>query len=216
LIAEYLEQKRLICNYLLAEIVLSDEPISTGTTPLTLIRLTRFVGFRIANLPYYAPDPLIVRDKDACRAALMMLAQPDKPSMQAEEMLDLIRVVYFKHYAAWYRRVMTPAEYSDYEQSIKTSFDEIAGYVRAEKKIKINGMKNFDMPYIVEPAKRVTISLVGYALLFAFPAIFTIFIAFEHDTFLAAASVTIILVLFGLMLVPKFRTPLLRFFQLER
>jgi len=216
LIAEYLEQHKFICNYLLAEIVLSDEPISTGTTPLTLIRLTRFVGFRIANLPYYAPDPLIITNKESCRAALMIITQPDKPSIEADELIELLRVIYFKHYAAWYERVMSAELFSEYKTAITKSFVSLSDYARSEKRIKINGMKNFDMPYVLEPASELNIGIVGYATLFALPAILTIIVAFEHDTVVTAASIIGTAILFTLMLIPKFRNPLLKFFQLKR
>lgn len=216
LIAEYLERSRHTYNYLIAEIVLGDQPVVTGTTGLMLIRLTRFIGFRIANLPYYAPDPLIVRDKESCRAALMILAQPDKTKIDADELLALLRVIYFKHYGDWYRRIMRSDEFSSYETALTKAFDQTAAFIRSEKTIKINGMKNLELPYIVEPGSKVSASLIGYVMLVALPAILTIAVAIEQETRLTAAIAVITAVLFCLLLIPKIRGPLLRFFQLER
>jgi hypothetical protein len=216
LVAEYLERTRHAYNYVVVEIVLGDQPVTMGTTPLMLIRLSRFIGFRIANLPYYAQEPLIVRDKDSCRAALMIFAQPDKTEIGAEELITLLSVIYFKHYGEWYRRIMTPADFSIYENSLGATFDETETYIRLSKTIKINGMRNFDLPYVVEPGSRPNASLFGYAVLVALPSILTIAIAIEQETRLTIGVAAITALLFGLLLVPKIHKPLLKFFQLER
>jgi hypothetical protein len=216
LIAEYLDRNNFALNYLVAEIMLGDQPFVTGFTPLTLIRLMRFLGFRVANLPYYAPDPAMVRDKDSCRAALMVISQPDKAAMGSEELLELLRVVYFKHYGDWYRRVMAAEKYSEYERVIVKSFDEIKEYVRATKTIKINGMKNFELPYVVEPGSKVSVGFVGYIVLIALPATLTIALAIEQETRLTAAVAIVTGIIFCLTLIPRCRRFVLKFFQLER
>jgi hypothetical protein len=93
LIAEYLERQKHSYNYIAAEIVLGDRPYTAGLTALTLLRLTRFVGFRLANIPYFAPDVTNVGDKTPNRAALMLLCQPDRAEIQANELLRIVRVI---------------------------------------------------------------------------------------------------------------------------
>jgi hypothetical protein len=216
LIAEYLERTRHTYNYLLVEIVLSDEPIVSGSTALTLIRLTRFIGFRLVNLPYYAPDPLIIRNKESCRAALMMFGQPQRTKIEADELIAILRIVYFRHYGDWYRRIMKVEEFQDYERAITKSFDQMSSFIRAEKIVKINGMRNLELPYIVQPGSKISASFAGYLVLVALPAILTIAIAIEQETRLTAAVAASAAVVFILVLVPRFRRTLLRFFQLEQ
>jgi hypothetical protein len=216
LISDYLDNKRVALNYLLTEVTLGEQPLSTGITPLTLVRLMRFLGFRLANLPYYAPDPLIVSNKEACRAALMIVSRPDKATMGSDELMSLLNVVYFKHYGEWYRRVMTAEVYSKYEEAIKEAFDQIGSFVHASKTIKINGMKNFELPYTVEPGGKIGVGVIGNMTLIALPAILTIALAFEQQTSLTTAVAVATIIIFGIALIPRCRRFLFRFFQLER
>jgi hypothetical protein len=216
LISEYLDDNRIALNYLVAEVALGEQALSTGVTPLTLVRLLRFLGFRLANLRYYAPDPLIVGDKESCRAALMLITRPDKQMIGSDELVSILKVIYFKHYGEWYRRVMTTEVYSKYEVAIKSAFIEIEDFVRASRLIKINGMKNFELPYTVEPGKPIGVGVIGNMILIALPAIITIALAFEQQTRLTVAIAGATVITFALTLVPRFRRLLLRFFQLER
>jgi hypothetical protein len=216
LIAEYVERTTYHYNYVVAEIVLGDQPVTTGTTPSMLIRLTRFIGFRIANLPYYAPDPSIVSDKESCRAALMMYLQPDRSTIAGEELITLLHSIYFKHYGEWYRRIMSAEQYAEYRSALTKAFEQTTAFIHSQKIVKINGMKNFELPYIVEPGSKVSAALVGYILLVAFPATLTIALAVEQEARLTILTAMITLLVACLAFIPKIRGTLLRFLQLER
>ena len=77
-------------------------------------------------------------------------------------------------------------------------------------------MKNFDLPYLVEPGSRISVSLVGYITLIALPAVLTIALAFQQEWRLTASVAVVTAIIFSLALIPRCRRVLLKFFQLER
>ena len=216
MIADYLEGKRIALNYLFAEITLEDQPISTGINPITLVRLMRFIGFRVVNLRYYAPDPMIVTNKEACRAALMVISSPEKNLISSHELIALLKVIFFQHYGLWYRRIMSVDHYHEYDLVIRETFSQMSLSAQSSKIIKINGMKNLNLPYVVEPKRLVTAGLAGYIAIIAVPAFLTIALAIEQETKLTIVVAIATVGLFMLALIPRCRGILFRFFQLEQ
>jgi hypothetical protein len=182
LIAEYLERQRKSYNYIAAEIVLGNRPYTTGMTPIMLLRLTRFIGFRLANIPYFAPDTTNIEDKTANRAALMLLCQPDRAEIDSAEMSRIINVIYHDHYLAWCRRTMPPNEFQAYQDNVLARLREILIFIDAERIIKINGMKNLDLPYVVDPQNRPPLNVIHFMILVAIPAVLTIVVSLAQET----------------------------------
>jgi hypothetical protein len=214
-IADYLETRKIVYNYLVSEIVIGENAYVTGMPPLTLLRLIRFVGFRLANIPYTAPDPAIVTGAKACRAALMLVCQPDRTELDAAELLRVVHVVFFRHYLDWCRRTMPAEELFGYDAALRKLYDQISEAAQREGTIKINGMKSFDLPYLVDHHKRPSWKILGYMTMVAIPAILTIAVAFAQEARLAAVALVVTCLLFALLLIPRLRRPLLKFFQQE-
>jgi len=82
LIAGYLEKQSLTVDYVIAEVMLDDQHMASTIKPTLLLRLMRLVGFRIAKVRYWAPDPDIVADPDRCRAALLLAPSRSARSCQ--------------------------------------------------------------------------------------------------------------------------------------
>lgn len=214
-IADYLESKPIVFNYLLVEIILNDQPITTGIDALTLIRLTRFLGFKIACLPYYAPDESLPSDREGCRAALAVFAQPDRSEIDAAEFMRMCRVIFFDHYLAWHKKTMTQWEYNAYEIAARAEFERLEEVVQRKGSVRLNGMKNFDLPYILESQRPKRMSMLGSMVLVAVPATITIVFAALQSLWFTVIAVAVTGMAFSLLLVPKLRKPLLKFFQLE-
>jgi hypothetical protein len=215
LIAEYLERQKHSYNYIAAEIVLGDRPYTAGLTPLTLLRLTRFVGFRLANIPYFAPDITNVEGQKPNRAALMLLCQPDRAEIQADELLRIVRIIYFDHYLAWCERTMTPLEFERYRDGVLSKFKEISDFLEHEDLVKINGMKNLELPYVVDPHNTPPLNMIHFMILVAIPAVLTIAVSLAQETRVTVAVLAVSCIVYASLLIPRFRRPLLRLFEQE-
>ena len=215
LIAEYLERQKTVYNYIAVEIVLDGRSYTTGLTPLTLLRLTRFVGFRLANLPYYAPDTPRSKDRSANRAALMLFCQPDRNEIDADEMRRVVDVIYHDHYLAWFKRTMQPARFEEYRSRTLSQFKEITDFLSENKEIKINGMRNLELPYVVDPHKVPTFNVIHFMILIAIPAVLTIAVSLAEETRLTLTVLTISCILYSLLFIPQIRQPLLKLFEQE-
>lgn len=215
LIAEFLERQRHTYNYIAAEIVLGNRSYATGMSPLTLLRLTRFIGFRLVNIPYVAPDDENIMSATPERAALMLICQPDRSEIEALELIRILKVIYFDHYLAWCRRTMKPKELAKYRSKLSTTFRTVSDFIEREKTIKINGMKNLDLPYIVDPYKRPPLSALHFIIMVAVPAVLTIVVSLAQETRLTLGVLAFSCTIYAILLVPRFRHRLLKFFQLE-
>lgn len=214
-IADYLERKRIVFNYLLVEIILDDQPITTGIDALSLIRLTRFLGFKIACLPYFAPDESLPVNREGCKAALAVYAQPERSEINALEFLRIAHVIFFDHYLAWHRKTMTQWEFKAYEDAAREEFARLEDVVQRKGTVRLNGMKNFDLPYILEAQRPKRMNLMGSMVLVAVPATITIVFAILQSLWLTVVSIGVTGLFFSLLLIPSLRRPLLKFFQLE-
>jgi hypothetical protein len=216
LIAEFLEKQRHTYNYIAAEIMLGNRPYVSGMPPLTLLRLTRFVGFRLVNMPYIAPDDLNIMSKQPERAALMLLCQPNRTEIDAHELIRILKVIYYDHYLAWCKRTMKPKELAKYREKLSSTLQHIIDFIEREATVKINGMKNLDLPYIVDPHKRPPpLSALHFMVLIAFPAVITIAVALAQETELTLVILGVVCVLYALLFVPRVRHMLFKFFRLE-
>ncbi|HKO18830.1 MAG TPA: hypothetical protein VJU82_08085 [Acidobacteriaceae bacterium] len=142
LISEYMERKLLIPNYLIAEVVLGDGELTHGITPATLSRLLRLLGFRVAKLPYKAPDPCLVADAVACKALLMLAVQPDRQRISAQELIRIVEVIYLNHYLLWFRGVMPEDEGKAYEAALRAELERFCKIARQAEVIDLDGNKD--------------------------------------------------------------------------
>ena len=179
------------------------------------MRLTRFVGFRLANIPYFAPDITNVEGHEPNRTALMLLCQPDRTEIQADELLRIVRVIYFDHYLAWCERTLAPLEFERYRNGVLSKFAEISGFLDREKLVKINGMKDLELPYVVDPHNTPPLNTIHFMILVAIPAVLTIAVSLAQETRLTMAVLAISCITYASLLIPRFRRPLLRLFEQE-
>jgi hypothetical protein len=145
LIAEYLEQKRIIADYFIAEIIADDGVADPLTGPQAIGRLVRLQGFKRARIAYYAPDPSIVRGLADCRAALMIASNNERKTIPASELLRVFDLIYFNHYLLWYGPFLSEEERMRYEAALteeRARFDQRA---KAHDPIILNGMKDAEV-----------------------------------------------------------------------
>jgi hypothetical protein len=90
---------------------------------------------------------------------------------------------------------MSAEGFSKYDTALRKLHDEISCAIQAKSLVSVSDMKNFDLPYLVDPH------------------ILTIALAFEAR--LAAVVFIATCLVFTSLLIPRIRNPLLKFFQLE-
>jgi hypothetical protein len=215
LIESYLDKKKINVEYAIAEIVVDDNHIASTVKPQMLIRLMRAIGFKVAKVTYWAPDPLILESKEACRAAFMVRCQPERSQLSTTEFIRLVRLVYLRHYGDWYRRTMPEAEFANYENKIRDTMSEIERLASRERRIILNGIRDIDIRITPGHVEAPDVSKLLYILLLAVPAIVGAAVAFKQELFTAAVATAATLTVIVLcLLISPLRRPLLRAFGL--
>lgn len=216
LIATYLEQRRIAFDHIVAEVMLSEKQIASTIKPLLLVRLMRVVGFRVAKVRYWAPDPAIVADPDECKAALLFASQPERIELPTEEFLRLVNIIYRVHYGAWYERTMSARDFSTYKTAADEALLRIGRSVGTGKRIALNGMKNLDLQFVVDPNPPVDLGTITYIALIAVPAVVGVAVAFAEERWVTAtATVVVVGILAVFAIHPRLRHSLLRLFRLS-
>lgn len=216
LIAKYLEEKRIPIDHLVSEVTLS-HPSSTPTIrPAILVRMMRLVGFKAVRSAYWAPDPAILEDVDSCRAALLLASQPERDDLPASEFARIVELIYRTHYGLWYERTMTKEKYERYRQVSEKLLLKIQSSVAKEKRVVLNGMKNFDLVFSLDPSPRPDPSTLFYVGLIALPAAVGLAVGFAQELKVAAIATTISIIIIALFATNrKLRGLLMRAFQLK-
>jgi hypothetical protein len=210
LIAEYLERRRILPNYMIAEVVEDEGQLTHGITPRSLIRLLRLLRFRRVKLPYCAPDPAIVTDPKQCKAWLMLAVEPDRPTISASELIRLFELIYLDHYLLWFKGVMAPAEAAAYEQAVRAECATLSHRARVAQVIDLNGIKDLDVA--LEPRsenRELTFALVG-----ATTTAVTLALAMRDDPWVTGSLVAVaVLALFAAMFQRRIRRLMLTLFR---
>lgn len=211
LVSRYLEEKRIIADYFVAEIVTEGALGSEGLTPQKLARLLRHLSFKRARIPYTAPDPSMVQSVESCRAVLMIASTPDQGTISAAELMRIVDLTYFDHYLLWYGHFMTRDARSRYERAMANERARIAQAAKANDPVILNGMKDIDVR--LEPASEThRLALIAFVLT---SALVTIALGVIPGRTTAVVIVLAILVLVSVAVRNrKLRRRLLRLFDL--
>lgn len=216
LLTRYFEEKRITFDHLVAEVMLDDRNLASHLKPNILVRLLRMVGFRVAKIAYWAPDPMIVRDEDGCKAVLLIASQPERDCLSLDEFGKIVRIVYEVHYGVWYKRVMTRTDFARYEASANRKFIDVMELAGRGRTIVLNGMKNLDAVYLAPISPPADAPTLFYISLLALPSALTVVLALKQEFRLAAYTIatSLVLILFFVLSSPL-RRLLRRAFRLE-
>jgi hypothetical protein len=215
LIATFLEERGVISDHVAAEIMLGDRQTASTISPLLLVRLMRIVGFRVAKVRYWAPDPAIISDAEGCKAALLLASQPERSDLPVEEFLHLVKGIYQSHYAGWYKITMSSQEFSSYLRAADEALKRIIQSVGMEKRVALNGMKNLDLQFVIEHNPPVDVSALTYIGLLVVPAAVGVAVALTQELWVTASAAALAVGLIAVLAArPGPRQALLRFFRL--
>jgi hypothetical protein len=215
LIKTYLDGEGIAVDHLVAEIVVDERHVVSTIRPQMLMRLLRLIGFKVAKIKYWAPDPLILDGREACKAACMIASQPERGYMSASEFLKVVNLVYQVHYYGWYRKTMNPVKFSAYKKECDDALDEITDSVIKDGGVILNGVRDVDFSMMLEPTVKPDFSTVAYILFVAIPAIAGAAVAFKQELWIAGvATATTTACIAVFLLVPRLRRLLIRFFRL--
>jgi hypothetical protein len=216
LIASYLERQRIALDHIVSEITLDDRGLASSIKPVVLVRMMRLIGFKAAKTAYWAPDPAILQDPDSCKAVLLFASRPEREDLPADEFIRLVQLIYKTHYGSWYERTMTKDQFKRYHEVANELLKKIQTSTAKDKRIILNGMKNFDLVFSVDPNPEADASTLFYIGLLALPATVGVAVAFTQELRVAAVATTISIVLIGLFAANKrLRRLLMRAFQLK-
>lgn len=215
LIARYLEQQRLQLEHVLAEIVIDNDVTTASIRPAMIIRLMRLIGFKVARVQYWAPDPSIVSEKHRCRAALLIASQPDRGELSIAHFREIISLLYLKHYENWYRATMNDAEFQSYSAAASEVRQEIEQRASRERRVILNGVRDQDMKFVIDASPATDVTSVLYILLILIPAAVGAAVAFKQELLIAAIAAGAALVIVSACLLSgRLRRVLLKTFRL--
>ncbi|WP_133256031.1 hypothetical protein [Rhodopseudomonas palustris] len=216
LIARDIEEQRLPVNYLAAEIMLEEGAVATSIAPTSMVRLMRLIGFKVAKARYWAPDTSIVQDRDSCRAALLIASRPDRSTISTPEFVRILELIYRTHYAKWYKRTMRPNQYREYKEAADNLLENMILETSKQKKITLNGMKNLDLAFSIDPAPRADPPTLFYVALLTIPPAVGLAVAFTQERLVAAvAALLSASLILGFTRHPKLRRLIFKAFRLE-
>jgi hypothetical protein len=216
LIARHLEDRRIAFDHIIAEVMLNERHVATTIKPALLVRLMRLVGFRVAKTKYWAPDPSIVSDANGCRAALLFASRPERDELPTSEFIRLVELIYRVHYARWYERTMTAADFDRYRAVAEVMLEKMRSAIANEPRIVLNGMKNFDLPFSVEPVSPASPSTLFYIAVIAIPAAVGVAVALSQELWVTISAGALAIGLIGVFAVhPRLRRVLMRAFRLS-
>ncbi len=216
LIASYLEKQRIALDHIISEITLDDRSLASNMKPIVLVRMMRLIGFKAAKTAYWAPDPSILQDPDSCKALLLFASRPEREDLPVGEFIRLVQLIYKTHYERWYARTMPKDQFERYQEAADGLLKKIQASTAKEKRIVLNGMKNFDLVFSVDPNPTADASSLFYIGLLAIPAAVGIAVAFTQELRVAAVAASISIVGIGLFAInKKMRRLLMRAFQLK-
>jgi hypothetical protein len=110
---------------------------------------------------------------------------------------------------------MTPLEFEQYRDGVLSRFKEISDFLGHETLVKINGMKNLELPYVVDPHNMPPLNTIHFMILVAIPAVLTIAVSLAQETRVTVAVLAMSCIVYASLLIPRFRRPLLRLFEQE-
>lgn len=216
LIARYIERKRLPLDFIVAEIMLADGSLVTSIRPALLVRLMRLVGFKAARAAYWAPDPTILHDRESCKAVLLFASQPDRDELPAVEFLRLVELIYKSHYQRWYERTMPAEKFRRYQEVADELLQKIRAGAAKDKRVVLNGMKNIDLVFSLDPNPPANPSTLFYIGLLLIPAAVGIAVAFAQELRVAAVAAGLSIALIGLFAANgRLRNLLMQAFRLK-
>jgi hypothetical protein len=216
LIASYLEKQRIPLDHIISEITLDDRSLTSSVKPVVLVRMMRLLGFKAAKTAYWAPDPAILQDPDSCKAVLLFASRPEREDLPIDEFIRLVQLIYKTHYGSWYERTMTKDRFQRYQKAADGLLKKIQASTAKEKRIILNGMKNLDLVFSVDPNPAADASAFFYIGLLAIPATVGIAVAFTQELRVAAIAASVSIVGIGLFAThKKLRRLLMRAFQLK-
>jgi hypothetical protein len=216
LIATHLEKQRIALDHILVEIMLSDRTLTSSIKPVVLIRMMRLVGFKVAKAAYWAPDSAILEDADSCKSALLIASRPDRDDLPVSEFIRFVRLIYKTHYGRWYERTMPKDRFQRYQEIAEQLLNRVQTSASKEKRIVLNGMKNFDLVFSVDPNPPADPSTFFYIGLVAIPAAVGIAVAFAQELRVAAVAAGLSILFIGLFATNQnLRGLLMRAFRLK-
>lgn len=214
MIATYIEQQRILYDHVCAEVIIGRPGSSESTKAQTLVRLMRQIGFKVAKIVYYAPDPQAVANAESCRSVLMLASEPERSEIDKVALDRIIDTIYDDHYLKWYEAIWTADKFEQYRRAIEPLKSKVkAGYSELPH-VVLNGMKNLEMSFVVDHIPRPSSSMMGYLLLLGLPAAVGIAVGIAQEPMVAVATLVIaILTIVGGVLHPRFRRSVLSTFR---
>ena len=215
LIAVDLERRQIVFDHIIAEVMLNERHVAATIKPMLLVRLMRLVGFRVAKAAYWSPDPSIVSDPNGCKAALLFASQPERDELPVSEFVRLVELIYRGHYGRWYERTMNASEFDRYSAVANELLDKVRRAVAHEQRIILNGMRNLDLPFSVDPNPPASPSALIYVFLLAVPAAAALAVALVQELWVTVIAVAAAIVTIGVFAInPRLRRPLMAAFRI--
>lgn len=215
LIADFLRHARMTVDYVIVEVMKRSQSLHGDVNPAHLVRLLRFVGFKVAQLEYVAPHSGIVTDAKAYRSVLMVVPMQARLELSADECQRIVELIYFDHYLKWYTRAWTASKVAPYKAALETCYEQISQRLSAVASVKLNGSTGYEEDALFRGGAVAHARDYGYAAFILVPVTLTIGLAVVQDVLITGAVLigTLIAILLAFVM-PSWRQRLMRFLRL--
>lgn len=139
---EYLNIENMSFDYILAEVGAFQEDMQPSLSARNIIRLLKFIGFKVIKSNYYHPRLGILNYESELKSVLMMYTSADLKSIKKETFNLFIDTIYFKHYVRWYDAFLSEPEKQNYRNGVINLKTKLNKELTEKKTVEINGYHN--------------------------------------------------------------------------
>jgi hypothetical protein len=216
LINDYINQIGVELEHLVSEVFIDDEFDKFTQKSLVLTRLLRVVGFKVARIEYWSPDPIISKSLSDARALLLLASKPERKSIASDDLNRLVTHIYQKHAYGWYQKTLKTDAYENYKNLCDKQLNVMNKFLQNSKNITLNGAPKIDIPFtrFRTSVERANTGL--FSILMILPPIISTVVAFVQEWKAAAATSAVVTLVLALLFTTGKGSDLLkRFFGRE-
>lgn len=161
-------------QYVIAEIGLLNHEKEPDINTKSMIRLLKICGFGVIKTVYVHPMLGKTNYESKNESILMIMTQNNIKSIKSETYLFILKTIYFKHYARWYKPFLDDIEFSKYNNDLTVLYKNSEQLLRKKDFVEINGYPmqynstNINQPKIIN---KNLIKNISFFILFVFFAI---------------------------------------------
>jgi hypothetical protein len=138
-VRDFLEEAHPDYRYGVTEVMNEPGQDRPSEAKKTLIRLLKFVGFRVIHAPYFQPRLMMNDIESELSGALMIYCPTPLDAIRSETYLSILRTVYYENYLRW--KGENPAVTEDYKRHLDHLYRTVQAEVQKATSLVVDGYR---------------------------------------------------------------------------